>query len=99
MVIDLNLLKGGENCLPVKMRLTRLGSKKRPFYRIVVVDSSWKRDGKNIEQVGYYDPIKNPAEIKIDLEKANSWINKGVIPSETVKTLLKKASLAASKNQ
>jgi small subunit ribosomal protein S16 len=81
------------------MRLTRLGTKKRPFYRIVIVKSSEKRDGKCIEQVGYYDPIKDPADFKIDLEKANSWINKGVIPSETVKALLKKASLAVSKAQ
>ena len=85
--------------MPVKMRLTRLGTKKRPFYRIVVVESSSKRDGKNIEQVGYYDPIKDPADIKIDLEKANYWINKGVIPSETVKAFLRKASLAVSKTE
>ena len=56
-------------------------------------------DGKYIEQVGYYDPIKNPADINIDLEKANSWINKGAIPSETVKALLRKAELAVSSSQ
>ena len=85
--------------MPVKIRLTRLGAKKRPFYRIIVVESSGKRDGKYIEQVGYYDPIKNPADINIDLEKANSWINKGAIPSETVKALLRKAELAVSSSQ
>lgn len=78
------------------MRLTRLGAKKRPFYRIIVVDSKWKRDGKFIDQLGYYDPIKEPADIKIDVEKAKSWIEKGVIPSNTVKNILKKAGLAVS---
>ena len=82
--------------MPVRMRLTRLGAKKRPFYRIIVVDSKWKRDGKFIEQLGYYDPIKEPADIKIDVEKAKSWIEKGVIPSNTVKNILKKAGLAVS---
>ncbi len=82
--------------MSVRMRLTRLGAKKRPFYRIVVVESKGKRDGKCIEQVGYYDPIKDPADIKVDIEKARSWIEKGVIPSETVKALLKKAGLAVS---
>ncbi len=85
--------------MSVKIRLTRLGSKKRPFYRIVVIESSGKRDGKYIEQVGYYDPIKDPADLKIDLEKANSWINKGAIPSETIKALLRKADSAVSNSQ
>jgi small subunit ribosomal protein S16 len=78
------------------MRLTRLGAKKRPFYRIVVIKSDSKRDGKYIEQVGYYDPIKEPADIKVDLEKAKSWLDKGVIPSVTVKNLLIKAGLSVS---
>jgi len=82
--------------LPVRMRLTRLGAKKRPFYRIVVVKSDSKRDGKYIDQVGYYDPIRNPADIHLDLDKAKSWIEKGVIPSETVKNLLRRAGLSAS---
>jgi small subunit ribosomal protein S16 len=81
------------------MRLTRLGAKKRPFYRIIVVKSEGKRDGKFIEQLGYYDPLKDPADIKIDLEKAKSWMNKGVIPSETVKALLRKAGLTVSATQ
>jgi small subunit ribosomal protein S16 len=82
--------------LPVRMRLTRLGAKKRPFYRIIVVKSEGKRDGKYIEQIGYYDPMKDPADIKVDLDKARSWIEKGVIPSVTVKNLLRKAGLAVS---
>ena len=82
--------------MPVRMRLTRLGAKKRPFYRIVVVKSDSKRDGKYIDQVGYYDPIRNPADIHLDLDKAKSWIEKGVIPSETVKNLLRRAGLSAS---
>jgi len=85
--------------LSVKMRLTRLGTKKRPFYRIIVVKSEGKRDGKFIEQLGYYDPLKDPADIKIDLEKTKSWISKGVIPSETVKALLRKAGLTVSATQ
>jgi small subunit ribosomal protein S16 len=85
--------------LPVRMRLTRLGTNKRPFYRIIVVKSEGKRDGKYIEQVGYYDPLKDPAEIKVDLEKAKSWLDKGVIPSETVRNLLQKAGLAVSASQ
>ena len=82
--------------MPVRMRLTRLGTKKRPFYRIIVVDSEKKRDGKYLEQVGYYDPLVDPALIKVDVEKAQSWINKGVIPSNTVKTLLEKAGMTVS---
>jgi small subunit ribosomal protein S16 len=73
-----------------------LGTNKRPFYRIIVVKSEGKRDGKYIEQVGYYDPLKEPVEIKVDLEKAKSWLDKGVIPSETVRNLLQKAGLAVS---
>lgn len=85
--------------MPVRMRLTRLGTNKRPFYRIIVVKSEGKRDGKYIEQVGYYDPLKDPAEIKVDLEKAKSWLDKGVIPSEMVRNLLQKAGLAVSASQ
>ena len=85
--------------MSVKMRLTRLGAKKRPFYRIIVVKSEGKRDGKFIEQIGYYDPLKDPADIKIDMEKAKSWVNKGVIPSETVKALLQQAGLTVSASE
>lgn len=70
------------------MRLTRMGDKKSPFYRIVVVDSRKARDGAYIDKVGHYNPIANPAEIVIDSAKAKDWIAKGVQPTETVKTIL-----------
>lgn len=74
--------------MAVKMRLTRMGDKKSPFYRIVVTDSRNARDGAYIDKVGHYNPIANPAEIVIDAEKAKDWIAKGVQPTETVKTIL-----------
>ena len=70
------------------MRLTRMGDKKSPFYRIVIVDSRKARDGAYIDKVGYYNPIKVPAEVVIDSEKAKDWLAKGVQPTETVKNLL-----------
>ena len=76
--------------MSVKMRLKRMGAKKRPFYRIVVADSRAPRDGKFIEEIGYYNPISEPVEIKIDGEKALKWLNNGAQPSDTVKSLLKK---------
>ncbi|MCR1898134.1 30S ribosomal protein S16 [Irregularibacter muris] len=76
--------------MAVKMRLRRMGAKKRPFYRIVVADSRAPRDGKFIEEIGYYNPISEPVEIKIDGEKALKWLNNGAQPSDTVKSLLKK---------
>ena len=76
--------------MSVKMRLTRLGDKKSPFYRIVVVDSRVSRDGAFVEQIGTYDPLKNPAEIKIDKEKAAKWIANGVQPTDTVRAILVK---------
>lgn len=76
----------------VKIRLKRLGKKKAPFYRVVVADSRYPRDGRFIEEIGYYDPTTNPANIKIDLEKANKWIANGAQPTETVKALLKKCN-------
>jgi len=75
------------------MRLKRMGAKKAPFYRIVVADSRSPRDGKFIEQVGYYDPTKEPAEIKVDEEIAKKWLSTGAQPSETVKKLLKIAGV------
>lgn len=72
----------------VKMRLTRMGAKGAPFYRIIIADSRAPRDGKFIDQIGYYDPIKNPADIKIDAQKAKDWIAKGAQPTDTVKSLL-----------
>lgn len=74
--------------MAVKMRLTRLGDKKSPFYRIVVVDSRKARDGEYIDKVGHYNPTSQPEEIVIDEAKAKDWLSKGVQPTETVKTLL-----------
>lgn len=82
--------------MAVKMRLTRLGDKKAPFYRIVVADSRVSRDGKYIDLIGTYNPLTNPEEIKIDAEKANTWIRNGAQPTETVKALLVKAGVTES---
>jgi len=76
--------------MAVKIRLRRMGAKKAPFYRIVVADSRFPRDGRFIEEIGYYDPTKNPAVVKIDGEKAQKWISNGAQPTDTVKILLKK---------
>lgn len=74
--------------MPVKIRLSRKGAKKNPFYRIVVADSRSPRDGRFIENIGYYNPMTEPSEIKIDEEKAKEWLNKGAIPTSTVRHLL-----------
>ena len=74
----------------VKIRLKRIGMKKMPFYRVVVADSRFPRDGRNIEEIGYYNPLKSPAEVVIDGEKAKQWISNGAQPTDTVKALLKK---------
>ncbi len=74
--------------MAVKMRLTRMGDKKSPFYRIVIADSRTGRDGKYIDKVGHYNPIANPAEIVIDEAKAKDWLSKGVQPTDTVKNIL-----------
>lgn len=74
----------------VKIRLRRMGMKKAPFYRVVVSDSRSPRDGRFIEEIGYYNPGVNPAEVKIDADKAKAWIANGAQPTETVKALLKK---------
>lgn len=76
--------------MAVKMRLRRMGAKKSPFYRIVVADSRYPRDGRFIEEVGYYNPSNEKPEIKIDVEKAKQWIKNGAQPTDTVKSLLKK---------
>lgn len=75
--------------MAVKIRLRRMGAKKAPFYRIVVADSRYPRDGRFIEEVGYYDPTKNPSVVKIDAEKAKKWLSNGAQATETVKSLLK----------
>jgi len=77
----------------VKIRLKRMGAKKAPFYRIVVADSRTQRDGKCIDELGYFDPVKTPEVIKIDMERAQKWIQNGAQPTETVRALLKKAGL------
>ena len=77
--------------MAVKIRLRRMGAKKAPFYRIVVADSRYPRDGRFIEEIGTYDTMKNPAEIKVDVEKAQQWIKNGAQPTDTVKSILKKA--------
>ena len=76
----------------VKIRLKRMGAKKNPFYRVVVADSRYPRDGRFIEEIGTYDPNVEPAAVKIDMEKANKWIANGAQPTETVRDLLKRAS-------
>lgn len=75
----------------VKIRLKRMGMKKHPFYRIVVADERSPRDGRFIEEIGYYNPMKQPAEIKVDNAKAVEWMQKGAQPTDTVRVLLKKS--------
>ena len=79
--------------MAVKIRLKRMGAKKRPFYRVVVADSRSPRDGKFIEELGFYDPLTDPVNIKIDGEKAAKWLSNGAQPTETVKSLFKKAGI------
>lgn len=79
--------------MAVKIRLRRMGKKKAPFYRIVVADSRYARNGRFIEEIGYYDPLKKPSEIKIDAEKAKKWIENGAQPTDTVKALFAKQEL------
>ena len=76
--------------MAVKIRLRRMGGKKAPFYRVVVADSRYPRDGRFIEEIGYYNPLTEPAEVKIDAEKAQKWMKNGAQPTDTVKALLKK---------
>ena len=77
----------------VKIRLKRMGAHKKPFYRVVVADSRVARDGACIEEIGYYDPLKDPAEIKIDAEAAKKWLSTGAQPTDTVRALLKKSGI------
>ena len=79
--------------MAVKMRLRRMGMKKAPFYRVIVADSRSPRDGRFIEEIGYYNPLTEPAEIKIDADKAKKWLSNGAQPTETVKSLLKKSGI------
>ena len=79
--------------MAVKIRLKRLGAKKSPFYRVVVADERSPRDGKFIEEIGYYNPLTDPVDIKIDAEKATKWIKNGAQPTDTVRALLKKTEI------
>jgi small subunit ribosomal protein S16 len=79
--------------MAVKIRLRRTGAKKAPSYRVVVADSRYPRDGRFIEELGYYNPLTEPATIKIDVEKAENWIKNGAQPTDTVKALLKKVGV------
>lgn len=81
--------------MATKIRLRRLGAKKNPFYRLVVADSNAPRDGRFIEEIGYYDPTKNPVVVKIDEEKVLQWLATGAQPSDTAKSLLRKAGIMA----
>ena len=80
----------------VRIRLTRKGAKKRPFYRIVAADQRAPRDGRFIEQLGYYDPMKNPSELKLDLERVDYWLGTGAQPTDTLKSLIGRARAAAA---
>ena len=79
--------------MAVKIRLRRMGAKKAPFYRVVIADSRSPRDGRFIEEIGYYDPTKEPSVINIDAEKAHKWIANGAQPTDTVRVLLKKSEI------
>ena len=79
----------------VKIRLKRMGMKKKPFYRVVVADERASRDGRFVDEIGYYNPVSNPVELKIDVEKAQTWMKNGAQPTETVRALLKKTGAIA----
>ncbi|MDR3179175.1 MAG: 30S ribosomal protein S16 [Oscillospiraceae bacterium] len=79
--------------MAVKIRLRRMGAKKSPFYRIVVADSRYPRDGRFIEELGYYNPMVDSDGVRLDVEKARKWIASGAKPTDTVKALLKKADM------
>ena len=79
--------------MAVKIRLRRMGAKKAPCYRIVVAESRYPRDGRFIEEIGFYNPMKEPAEVTVDSEKAKKWISNGAQPTETVRSLLKKSGV------
>ncbi len=79
--------------MAVKIRMKRMGAKKKPFYRFVVADSRSPRDGRFIEELGYYNPVSDPVELKIDAEKAEKWLNNGAQPTDTVRALFKKQGI------
>ena len=77
--------------MAMKIRLTRMGSKKRPFYRVVALDSTTRRDGRPVEYLGHYNPMVEPNDIQLDMDKIQKWLDSGAEPSNTVRSLLKKA--------
>ncbi|MBE6847229.1 MAG: 30S ribosomal protein S16 [Ruminococcus sp.] len=79
--------------MAVKIRLRRMGAKKAPFYRIVVADGRYPRDGRFIEELGYYDPTKEPTVVKVDADKAKTWLANGAQPTDTVRVILKKQGI------
>ena len=79
--------------MAVKIRLRRMGAKKAPFYRVVVADSRYPRDGRFIDEIGTFNPLTDPAEINLDAEKVQKWLKNGAQPTDTVKALIKKASI------
>ena len=79
--------------MAVKMRLRRMGAKKAPTYRVIVADGRSPRDGRFIEEIGYFDPLTNPETVKIDADKAKTWIKNGAQPTDTVRALLKKSGI------
>ena len=79
--------------MAVRIRLRRIGAKKNPYYRVIVADSRSPRDGRFIEDIGYYNPLVNPADIKIDPEKAKKWLENGAQPTETVRSLFRKTGI------
>lgn len=79
--------------MAVKIRLRRMGAKKKPFYRIVVADSRYPRDGRSLEEIGYFNPLVEPNDLKVDAERAAYWLSVGAQPSETVRALLKKSGV------
>lgn len=85
--------------MSVKIRLARHGAKKRPFYRIVVADNESPRDGKYLENVGTYNPLKDPAEVKLNPERIQYWLGQGAIPTDTVKSLLKREGVTGQSAQ
>ncbi len=78
--------------MAVKLRLTRMGAKKKPFYRVVAINNETRRDGRPLEFLGYYNPMVEPVDVKLDMEKVNAWLDKGAQPSDTVRSLIKKVS-------
>lgn len=85
--------------MAVAIRLRRMGAKKRPFYRVVVADTRSPRDGRFVDEIGYYDPVKKPPQVKIDQEKALYWLKAGAQPTDTVRSLLKRAGITSGRQK